>query len=581
MEAEHQRALLKEAQRAEARAAELMRLEAEAEEEYWRQVAVQAAARQRLLEDQAAQAAAQAAEQHRLQEEQARQVEEERLRQAREAETMELARAEEAMRAEQARLTRERESAEQTERDRLVREAYDDAQIRIALEAAEAERMEVSSSVLDGLQARRQYAREQLNAAKAEYQTHHAREAQRALQTKLLAHAARRSEIENEKKKAVVRREWRQEQAALFSLRSFFATPRADDGGDGDATRVPLSVSEAGGDGHHNAYDAAKQAWEAAEKSLPITAMEARSPVKPATRVSGRRLKKPIADSDSNDDGNGGSDVAAVPVDAVVPVEAALMGSAIEVSLAALQDTVALRQCEYVHATQEVAQFMLAQGHLDDALRLFCETITTQKAMLTGGAVDVTASLDGIAAVLYAKGRFDEALATYRDSLEMRIAVHGVGHADVATAMINIASIEYTQGLFDDALTMYREALEVAALTTGMDHVNVAVSLNGIANVLFVQGKVDVALAMYQRALQIQVARLGPVHADVCMTLYCIANGHSALGQHSEAARAYRQYGDVSVQVYGPHHQYTIDAFAEAERHSELSARSGTEGLRQ
>jgi tetratricopeptide (TPR) repeat protein len=114
-----------------------------------------------------------------------------------------------------------------------------------------------------------------------------------------------------------------------------------------------------------------------------------------------------------------------------------------------------------------------AQGHLDDALASYRNSLAISKALLqrdsgnTDWQKDLSMVDDKVGDVLKAQGHLDEALAAYRDGLPIAKAVaqkdpgNAIWQRDLAVMDNDIGDVSKEQGHLDEALAAYRDALAV------------------------------------------------------------------------------------------------------------------------
>jgi tetratricopeptide (TPR) repeat protein len=148
----------------------------------------------------------------------------------------------------------------------------------------------------------------------------------------------------------------------------------------------------------------------------------------------------------------------------------------------------------------------LASSYLDlgrhtEALNLYEETLTLQKAKLGPDHPDTLRSMHGLASSYQALGRHAEALKLHEETLARRKARLGPDHPDTLSSMYSLANNYLDLGRHTEALKLHEETLVRRKARLGPDHPDTLSSMHGLASSYQALGRWDEALAACCRAI--------------------------------------------------------------------------------
>ena len=227
--------------------------------------------------------------------------------------------------------------------------------------------------------------------------------------------------------------------------------------------------------------------------------------------------------------------------------------------------------CDVASALSCMANVQSRRGDLDDALRLYAESLDMYKSVIRstkemGGSSrlaiqEVASTLKVMGMVHTKRGELDLSMACFQEAIDiMRANFNEKGSGPVVTSILSrIGGIFYKMGKFDEAMSHYQEAYDLATRTYGTtEHTEVAQVLHYIGGIHQKQGDVAEAMKCYKNAAKIYQTKLGRNDPTVATTLVCIGSLHyiakdidGAMGYYTEALRLNRA-------AYGTSHQDVI-----------------------
>lgn len=216
--------------------------------------------------------------------------------------------------------------------------------------------------------------------------------------------------------------------------------------------------------------------------------------------------------------------------------------------------------CDVASALSCMANVQSRRGDLDDALRLYGESLHMYKAVIRrtkemGGrsrlAIQEVASTLKIMGMVHTKrGELGLSMACFQEAIDiMRANFNEKGSGPVVTSILSrIGGIFYKMGKFDEAMSHYQEAYDLATRTYATtEHPEVAQVLHYIGGIHQKQGNVKEAMKCYKNAAKIYQNKLGRNDPTVATTLVCIGSLHyiekdidGAMGYYTEALRLNR-----------------------------------------
>lgn len=155
-----------------------------------------------------------------------------------------------------------------------------------------------------------------------------------------------------------------------------------------------------------------------------------------------------------------------------------------------------------------LAQLYRQRGDLDLAVRTYRKALAIRREQKLP-AVDVQASLYGLAMTLFAQGDVAEARQRLLENLSLARTLYGENSDKLANAHVDLANVLCDFGDYRQAGEHYRRALAITARAAGADSLEFARIQNNYSTLEFARGDFDAAAALSRSALAIRRARLG------------------------------------------------------------------------
>ncbi len=230
-----------------------------------------------------------------------------------------------------------------------------------------------------------------------------------------------------------------------------------------------------------------------------------------------------------------------------------------------------------------------ATGRLDDAERLYAQSLAERRAIETATPTEVLSSLGGLGGVLFMRGQAEDAWPVMLEVVEMMRVNTPLGSSLRLTAYQNLINVAISADRPEDAekylsivaeecrsvdapfcsagtmdfmngvvLTRlgrhleaeqaYARSISLAEEKQGPDHPIVGQALNNLALVLKSRGADEAAAQAFGRAHAIYAGRAGPLNA---VTLRILGNRANALVQAGRAAEAEAELRDALARASG------------------------------
>ncbi len=227
-------------------------------------------------------------------------------------------------------------------------------------------------------------------------------------------------------------------------------------------------------------------------------------------------------------------------------------------ALAAAPDQTAVRGA----LLYEMANIYRVQGELDEAMRLYRESLAIDEALKDQQGKSAT--LRAMADIYAVRGELDEAMRVYRESLAIDEALKDVrGKSATLHAMARIYAV---RGELDEAMRLCRESLAIQEALK--DQQGKSAVLNQMANISIQRGEWQAAREQLQEALQIAQRLPDPYNiAFSTVKLGQVAEGE---GDIAAALAQYRAGLTIFEQLRMPREAQQVRAMiAAAERRAE------------
>jgi serine/threonine-protein kinase len=142
------------------------------------------------------------------------------------------------------------------------------------------------------------------------------------------------------------------------------------------------------------------------------------------------------------------------------------------------------------------------QGHAEQALKYYQQSLALQREHLGIEHVDVAKSLNNLGVALYDMNRFEESLASYRQSRAMATKLLGPLHPDVAQTLVNEGEVLNALGRYEEARATIERALEIGAKAASSSY-DKAYALTNLGQSFLGLGREHDARAPLEEALRL------------------------------------------------------------------------------
>ena len=209
-----------------------------------------------------------------------------------------------------------------------------------------------------------------------------------------------------------------------------------------------------------------------------------------------------------------------------------------------------------------MAEFLLAQGKLEESAPLFRETLNSRRLVLGTDSPDTLISINNLASCLLAQGKLEEAETLYQEALNDSRRILGDNHPDKLTFINNMATCLSMQGKLKEAEQLYQESLNSRRSILGNDHPDTMSSISNMASCLQEQGKLDEAAPLFREALDKRRRILKDDHPDTLKSIGNMASFLYLQDKLEEAAPFYQEALNSGRRILGNDHPNTLKSIS-------------------
>jgi len=173
-----------------------------------------------------------------------------------------------------------------------------------------------------------------------------------------------------------------------------------------------------------------------------------------------------------------------------------------------------------LNAAHKLGMYSKYHGSLDDAERLYAQTLEARRRVLGNEDPDTLESISDLAVLRRVQRRFDEAAELHREALRVRRDVLGKEHPDTLTSMAALAVVLTDKFELDEAEVLASEALEIRLQVLGEQHPRTIHSMYTLARIFKGQEKQAEAEELYERTLRVAREVYGDGHPLVATLMY-------------------------------------------------------------
>jgi tetratricopeptide (TPR) repeat protein len=203
------------------------------------------------------------------------------------------------------------------------------------------------------------------------------------------------------------------------------------------------------------------------------------------------------------------------------------------------------------------------RGELDLSMACFQEAIDIMRANFDekGSGPIVTSILSRIGGIFNKMGKFDEAMSHYQEAYDLATRTYGTTeHPEVAQVLHYIGGIHQKQGDVAEAMKCYKNAAKIYQTKLGRNDPTVATTLVCIGSLHYVEKDIDGAMSYYTEALRLNRAAYGTSHPDVIPTMKSIALIQSKKGNFDRAIEIFTEVRNIKCAELGKMHPEVASA---------------------
>ncbi len=190
---------------------------------------------------------------------------------------------------------------------------------------------------------------------------------------------------------------------------------------------------------------------------------------------------------------------------------------------------------EMATTTYNYAQLLRDRGKLDEAEKMFKESLAMDKLINGPEHPDVAYSLQGLASVYRIKGNYNESEKLYLESLRIRKKFLGNDHPEVGYSLTNLSLLYVAMKKYDEAEKYLNEALLIQKKINGEEHRSVTNIYERLGEVNYERGNFVKAEKLYNKALKINFKILGDKHYAYTSDLVNLSKVKAAMKDYDTA----------------------------------------------
>ena len=183
------------------------------------------------------------------------------------------------------------------------------------------------------------------------------------------------------------------------------------------------------------------------------------------------------------------------------------------------------------------------QQEYELAIDCFKKAIALQQELYL--ELELSSSLNNLAALYYFQGRYSEAEPLYLQAVEIDRRSLPEDHPSLATHLNNLAELYRSQGRYSEAEPLYLQAVEIDRRSLPEDHPGLAININNLATLYQFQGRYSEAESLYLQVLEINRRCLPEDHSSLATSLNNLAELYRDQGRYSEAEPLYLQAVEI------------------------------------
>ncbi|MEG4581561.1 tetratricopeptide repeat protein [Microcoleus sp. MON1_C5] len=203
------------------------------------------------------------------------------------------------------------------------------------------------------------------------------------------------------------------------------------------------------------------------------------------------------------------------------------------------------RELELSSSLNNLAALYQSQGRYSEAEPLYLQALEIDRRSLPEDHPSLATHLNNLAGLYKSQGRYSEAEPLYLQAVEIGRRSLPQDHPDLAIHLNNLAGLYKSQGRYSEAEPLYLQALEIDKRSLPEDHPNLANHLNNLALLYKSQGRYSEAEPLYLQAVEIDRRSLPEDHPSLAIDLNNLAGLYESQGRYSEAEPLYLQAVEI------------------------------------
>ena len=217
---------------------------------------------------------------------------------------------------------------------------------------------------------------------------------------------------------------------------------------------------------------------------------------------------------------------------------------------------------ELATTTYNFAQLLRDRGNLDEAQKMFEESLNMDKILNGPEHPDVAYSLQGLASVYRIKGNYDESEKLYRESLRIRRKFLGNDHPDVGYSLTNLSQLLVFMKNFDEAEKILNEALIIQKKINGEEHRSVTNIYEKLGEINLEKGNFIKAETLFNKALNINYKILGEKHFAYASDLISLSKVKAEMKDYNAAIELCNRGIETAISVGGKESSFLTGTYS-------------------
>ncbi len=213
----------------------------------------------------------------------------------------------------------------------------------------------------------------------------------------------------------------------------------------------------------------------------------------------------------------------------------------------------------------ELEKFFARHSEFAESNKMLAQAKSSAQKIRADDHLELSASLDSIAAAYKDQNKFNFCEKLYNLSLELRQKALAPGHLALAFAYENLGNFYMAQGKTQLAQPYFQQSLEITRQTLDFKRPEVFSRLDSLARTYVSTGKLKEAETLYKQALDLIKENCGAGNRDYLGASLSLSSLYVKLGRYGEAEPLLKSALKISENMNGPHSASllpVLDAYA-------------------